>query len=77
MDLPRFYLFGDRPVKIIRTEDGGADTLAYNWETGEFERAPTDYLPRALFGSRPDDERVSEEVFERQVKKLRAELGKE
>ena len=76
MDLPRYFLFGDLPVKMVKTQDGGFDVLSYNWTTGEFETAPTDYLARALFGNKVDDEEVSEEDFEQHVSRLRANLGK-
>jgi len=71
MDLPRYYLFGARPVKIVGTENGGMEILAYNWQTTEFETAPDDYLPRALIGHGTDDTRVSEAYFEQYVQELR------
>jgi len=76
-DLPLYYLFGDLPVKIVGTEDGGMRVLSYNWTTGEFERAPVGYLTRALMDNHADDEEVTEEEFEEHVRELRAELGKE
>jgi hypothetical protein len=70
VDLPRFCIVGARPVKAIRTEDGGMDVLAYDWETGELRRDMS-YVDRVLM---PDVEVdiVSEEEFERQVAALRA-----
>jgi len=52
MGLPRYCLIGARPVKTIRTEDGGIDVLAYNWETGEImhDRILGDQGKRAVVG---------------------------
>jgi hypothetical protein len=76
MDLPQYYVFGRRPVKIVETQDGGMGVFAFNWRTGEFEVAPAGYLVRALAGG-GDADRLTGEQFERHVKNLRAELGKQ
>ncbi len=76
MDLPQYYVFGLRPVKIVGTEDGGMGVFAYNWQTGEFEVAPPDYLVRALTGE-GDVDKITEAQFEQHVKNLRAKLGKQ
>ncbi|MBX3187552.1 MAG: hypothetical protein KF819_11080 [Labilithrix sp.] len=70
MDLPRYCIVGARPVKAIRTPDGGMDVLAYDWKTGELRRDMT-YLDRVIT---PDVEVdiVSEAEFERRVAELRA-----
>lgn len=67
-DLYGFYIFGDRPVKFVKTEDGGMDILAYEWESGTFIR-DLDYLDRIWYGN--DVEEVSEEEFNEYVEKLK------
>lgn len=32
-DFPKYFIIGLRPVKIIRNDEGGVGSLAYNWET--------------------------------------------
>jgi hypothetical protein len=66
--LPLYYIFGARPVKFIPTEDGGMDILAFNWNTGEFERDMS-YLSK-LFKYSPDNYEITEEEFKSYVKKL-------
>lgn len=69
---PEYYIVGARPVKVVRTEAGGTDCLAYNWETGQFERNLS-YLPKVDFMEGEVDS-VDEEMFNQQVEKLRSEL---
>jgi hypothetical protein len=71
VDLPRYCIIGARPVKLVATEEGGLDCLAYDWETGELARDMS-YLTRAVL---PDEEVdvVSAEEFERHVARLRTE----
>ena len=33
---PWFYAVNDRPVKLVKTADGGLDALAFDWKTGGF-----------------------------------------
>ncbi|OQY89946.1 MAG: hypothetical protein B6D38_05110 [Anaerolineae bacterium UTCFX1] len=74
MDLPRYYIVGLRPVKVIRTNDGGMAIYAFNWETGSFELAMK-YLFRLEKARNDDVERVSEEEFSRKVEELRKEIA--
>ena len=76
MKLPQYYIFGAQPVKIVSTENGGMEVFAYDWKTGEFEVAPSDYLVRALTGE-GDVDRYNENDFDEYVKELRKKLGKE
>ncbi|MFN3201563.1 MAG: hypothetical protein ACE366_24385 [Bradymonadia bacterium] len=73
MQLPRFCIVGARPVKAIRTPEGGMDVLAYDWQTGEFKRE-MNYMTRVVA---PDEEVdvVSEAEFDAAVKALRARLS--
>jgi hypothetical protein len=66
--LPLFYIFGARPVKFVRTEEGGMDILAFNWDSGEFER-DLSYLSK-LFDYSPDNYEITEEEFKIHVKEL-------
>jgi hypothetical protein len=69
-----YYIVGIRPVKMVPNEEGGLGIFAYNWQTGEFDRA-MEYLTQIHFG-KGDIEKVSEEDFEKQVEELRAKLKK-
>ncbi|CAN1209966.1 hypothetical protein TUMEXPCC7403_07050 [Tumidithrix helvetica PCC 7403] len=71
MELPMYFIVGRRPVKLIKPEAGGMDVLAYNWETGEFERE-MDYLTTVLMGE-GDVDRVSEQEFSQLVVQLQSE----
>jgi len=70
MDLPAYFIVGARPVKAVRTADGGLDVLAYDWESGGFVRE-MGYLTRITF---PDAEvdAVGEADFESAVARLRS-----
>ncbi len=68
-EYPEYYIVGARPVKVVRTEVGGLDCLAYNWETGEFE-TNLDYMAKVHFMEGEVDE-VDEQTFNQQVEKLR------
>jgi len=75
MQLPEFFIVGDRPVKASRNEEGQMALYAFNWETGEFELA-MNYLSRIYFGSGDEVDQVSEDEFEKKVAQLRADLKK-
>ncbi len=66
---PEYYIVGVRPVKVVKTELGGLDCLAYNWDTGEFE-TNLDYMVKVHFMEGEVDE-VDEFTFNQQVQKLR------
>ena len=70
MQLPAYYIVGTRPVKLVRTEDGGMDVLALNEDTGQFERALS-LLSKVLQGA-GDVEEVSQAAFDTQVEAVRA-----
>ncbi|GJD22992.1 hypothetical protein RIVM261_079480 [Rivularia sp. IAM M-261] len=69
---PEHYIVGERPVKVVETENGGLTCLAYNWETGELERDMSYMLKvRTMEG---EVNAVSEEKFNIHVENLRAKL---
>ena len=74
-NLPRYFIIGLRPVKVVRNEEGGVGCLAYDWDTGEFKLA-WDYLDRIFFGKGDDIEEVSAIEFEKSVEELNSRLGK-
>ena len=69
MDLPLYLIFGARPVKFERTEDGGMDILAFEWETGEFVR-DMNYLSRYV-NAEPEMDVVTKREFDATVRSLR------
>jgi hypothetical protein len=71
MELPMYCIVGDRPVKAVSTSDGGMDVLAYDWDTGDFERDLT-YLNNIIQGGL-EVTVVTEAEFNRRVQEL-AEL---
>lgn len=72
-DLPKYYVVGLRPVKVIRNEEGEVGSFAYNWETGGFDLAFR-YFDEIYFGKGDDVEQVSEDKFNECVEKLRLQL---
>ena len=34
MDLPRYFIVGNRPVKFVKTEDGGMSVQVFDWSNG-------------------------------------------
>lgn len=71
---PRYAIVGRRPVKAVRTPDGGLDVLAYDWETGELVRN-LGYLDRVMAPGDAEVDFVDEAAFEAAVAELRAERG--
>lgn len=65
MDLPRYFVVGERPVKFVATADGGQDVLAFDWRTGAFVREMR-YLSKCSLGGGDVDE-VTEAEFEAKV----------
>jgi hypothetical protein len=63
---------GDRPVKLVPTNDGGMGSYAFNWKTGEFDLNWDVYLEVSKPGS--DAEIVAEVEFEKYVNILRNKL---
>ena len=74
MDLPRYCIMGARPVKLVKTQEGGMDVLAYQWDTGKFARDMS-YMTRAVIGEE-DMDIVSLEEFKDVLKGLRRALKK-
>jgi len=72
MDLPKYFIVGRRPVKLIKPEEGGMDVLAYDWKTGDFQRE-MGYLTTVLMGE-GDVDQVSEQEFCQFVIELQTEL---
>lgn len=75
---PYYVIVGIRPIKAIKTPDGGLGVYIFNWQTGDFD-LDMSYLNR-IYGGRPggaDDEfeELSEVQFEVYVQKLRKERG--
>lgn len=77
MDLPRYFIVGERPVKFVSTPDGGMDVLALDWKTGEFVREMR-YLARCTHGD-PEVDEVEQAAFDekvaREVAEIRAKAG--
>lgn len=73
MDLPRYFLVGDRPVQFVATADGGLDVLALDWATGAFVR-DMGYLSRCHLGGGEVDE-VDAEEFAAKVASLVASIA--
>lgn len=69
---PQYYILGDRPVKLVLTNDGGMGSYAFNWQTGEFDLNWDVYLEISKPGS--DAESVTEIEFEKYVNVLRNKL---
>jgi hypothetical protein len=68
-DFPRFAVVGARPVKIIKTADGGLDVLAWDWDQKILVRN-FDYLTKVMLPE-GETEIVSEKQFENYLEKLR------
>lgn len=74
MKLPIYCIVGLRPVKAVRTPEGGLDVLAYDWKTGRFEREMK-YLTTLTAPTNEDAEFVDRAAFEAHVAGLRAKRG--
>ncbi|MBI5610531.1 MAG: hypothetical protein HY902_16765 [Deltaproteobacteria bacterium] len=73
MQLPRYFLVGDRPVRFVATPGGGMDVQAFDWATGHFAR-DMGYLTRCCQGGGEIDE-VEATEFDQRVARLRADLA--
>lgn len=69
MSLTGYFIVGLRPVRIFRTEDGGLDCQALDWETGGFIRA-MEYLSRIHFSDSAEIDEVSQPQFEALVGRI-------
>ena len=73
LGVPRYFIVGARPVRLVPQADGGLDVEAIDWTTGEFRR-DLSYLSRVL-GHDTDVDEVTEDEFERHVALIRGRLG--
>ncbi len=71
---PWYYAVNDRPVKIVRLPNGGADCLVFDFDTGGFtpDRA---YLAYLVPGSGKDVDQLTEAEFERLVEARRVDAA--
>ncbi len=69
MEYPVYCIIYNRPVKAVRTPDGGLAVLAYSLAKDDFELA-MELLPRIAFAGLETDF-VSEEEFEAYISRLR------
>ena len=46
---PEYYIVGERPAKVVETENGGLTCFAYDWKTGEFKQGK----PHTLYNCIP------------------------
>jgi hypothetical protein len=70
---PQYYSVNDRPVKLVKTPDGGMDVLALDVSTGNFTRE-LEQLAVIFQGGR-DVDALTEEEFDKLVQWHRARLG--
>ncbi len=71
---PWYYAVNDRPVMVVRTPDGGLDTLVFDWRTGGFV-PDRSYVARVSeTGIGKDVDSLSAPEFERLVGALRARV---
>lgn len=72
MDLPRYFIVGNRPVKFVGTEDGGMTVQVFDWNNGSFIRN-LDYLLKAIYSD--DTQEVTKEQFLSHVDTLRKSIS--
>ena len=68
MDLPKYFIVGNRPVKFVETEDGGMTVQAFDWSNGNFVRN-LKYLSKVFESD--EAEEVTKEQFLSHVDSLR------
>lgn len=66
---PEFYLYGDIPVKFVRTASGGIQVLVFDRDSKAFY-ADSTYRSRVLYDRDNLTRRVDEAEFGRQVEAL-------
>lgn len=70
MKLPSYSIVGECPVKILPTESGGMEVLAFDWESKDF--IPDDgYFLKKVMTGHGDIEYLTEDAFEAYVATLR------
>ncbi len=72
MDLPRYFIVGNRPVKFVGTEDGGMAVQVYDWSNGSFVHN-LDYLLEAIYSD--ETKEVTKEQFLSHVDSLRKSIS--
>lgn len=70
MVLPRFFIVGERPLKLEATPVGGMAVLAWDWNARTFVQAPS-YLARCVLGD-PEVDEVDERTFRSHLERLDA-----
>jgi hypothetical protein len=70
---PSNWRYHDRPVRIVRIEDGGMTVEWFDPETTEWERRMG--VVSAILGGDPDADELTEEDFERCLAALRSGAG--
>ncbi len=68
MELPRYFIVGERPVKFIATPEGGMDVVAWDWKLRKFTRH-MEYLTRCSQGD-PEVDEVEATAFLLQLGKI-------
>lgn len=69
LNLPIYCIVGTRPVKVIKTSEGGFDVQAYDWNNGGFIRQMK-YI-KTILGTQDDVEVVNKGAFDKYVKSLK------
>lgn len=72
---PSYWKYHGRPVRIVRTEDGGMTVERFDPETGEWERRLG--VLSAILGGDPDADELAEEDFDRWLAALRSGAGED
>jgi hypothetical protein len=72
MNLPRYFIVGNRPVKFVGTEDGGMAVKVFDWSNGSFVDN-LDYLLKAIYSD--ETQEVTEEQFLSHVDSLRKSIS--
>jgi hypothetical protein len=72
---PSYWKYHGRPVRVLRTEDGGMTVERLDPETGEWERRLG--ILSAILGGDPDADELTEEDFDRWLAALRSGAGED
>lgn len=72
---PQYFIVGDRPVTLQKTEDGSLGCFAYDWETKKLELNMSYYMKVSSMEGEVDE--VDEETFNQKVRELQARPNKE
>ena len=72
MDLPRYFIVGNRPVKFVKIEDGGMSVQVFDWSNGNFVRN-LHYLLEAIYSD--ETKEVTKEQFLSHVDSLRKSIS--